>query len=280
MGHGYHWEAAAGAGEDVIANWIPAIVHKGSVIGRSTYLCDDGEHPPREEQCFGVAYPDGPFRFVALISTNSVSEPKSNIVFTAYPFPHDGCVNSLTIKSAVDWVNPNEGIVNASTESAEFSFFDPLYFLNKSSYKIGYKADFIITALSYVFRACEQHEIKVDGGPLLEIERANALKEDPNADINKITTVSLSLEHACWLMPADAKSDYYFRGIPEFVERIEADGQGFYKVTIVLARPEETDFRAAVYASEAILDGYIPKVGEPVEGVLWLQGRPSEDAIA
>ncbi len=281
MGHGSHWEAVAGATENAIKEWIPTVVQKGSILGDSTFVFDDGENPPREEKCIGIVYPDGPMRFLALISTDSLSDPKSNFLFSAFPFPHEGCLNSIEIDSIEDWCNPIEGIVEGSTKGgASVSFFDPLYFLNKSRYQSGVSVDFIITALAYRLRPCEQQEIQIDGGPLLEMERKRALEENPDADISQIKTVSVSLEHACWMMPTDVKDDFEFRGIPETVEKVEVGGQGFYKVTMILTRPDDIDFRVAVYASEAILDGFVPFVGQPVEGFLWLQGRLADDSTA
>lgn len=281
MGHGSHWEAVAGATENAIKEWIPIVVQKGSIVGESTFLFDDGENPSRDEKCFGIVYPDGPMRFLALISTDSLSEPKSNFLFSAFPFPYEGCVNTIEINSSEDWCNPIEGIIEGSTSGgASVCFFDPLYFLNKPRYESGSSLDFIITALAYRLRPCEQQEIQIDGGPLLEEERNRVLEKNPEADVSEIKSVSVSLEEACWLMPTDVKDDFEFRGIPEAVERIEVGGQGFYKVTMVLTRPDDIDFRVSVYASEAILGGFVPSVGQSVEGFLWLQGRPADDFAA
>lgn len=281
MGHGNHWEAVVGASDDAIMQWIPTIVAKGTIVGDSTFLFDDGENPPREEKCFGILYPEGPMCFLALISTDSLKEPKTNFLFTAFPFPYEGCVNSIEIDAAQDWCNPIEGIIEGATKGgASVGFFDPLYFLNKSSYRSGVSANFIITALAYQLRPCEQQEIQIKEGPLLEMERERALEENPEADVSEIKTVTVSLEGACWLIPTDVKDDFEFRGIPEAVERIEVGEQGFYKVTMVLTRPDDTDFRVPVYVSEAILNGFVPSVGQPVEGFLWLQGRLADDSSA
>lgn len=281
MGHGSHWEAIAGSTETAIKEWIPTIVQNGSIVGDSIFLFDDGENPPRDEKCIGIVYPEGPMRFMALISTDSLSDPKSNFLFSAFPFPHEGCLNPIEIDSIEDWCNPVEGIIEGSTKGgASVSFFDPLYFLNKSRYRSGVSADFIITALAYRLKPCEQQDIQIDGGPLLEMERKRVLEENPEADIDQIKTVSVSLEHACWIMPTDVKDDFEFRGIPESVEKFEVGGQVFYKVTMVLTRPDDIDFRVPVYASEAILDGFVPSVGQPVEGFLWLQGRLAADVAA
>ncbi|MDX2082079.1 MAG: hypothetical protein SFU53_14940 [Terrimicrobiaceae bacterium] len=274
MGHGSHWESVTGSAEDAIKEWIPTVIQKGTMVGESTFLFDDGEYPPRLEKCFGIVYPGDSMRFLALISTNSLSDPKSNFLFSAFPFPHDGPVNSIEIDSVEDWCNPIEGIVEGTTKGgASVSFFDPFYFLNKSRYRNGDSADFIITALAYRLQPCEQQEIQIDGGPLLEEERKRVLEQNPDADVTEIKSVSVSLEEACWLMSTDVKDDFEFRGIPESVEPLKVGGVKFYKVTMVLIRPDDIDFRVAVYASEAILGGFVPRVGQSIEGFLWLQGR-------
>lgn len=38
-------------------------------------------------------------------------------------------------------------------------------------------------------------------------------------------------------------------------------------------RPIDNEFRLPVYVSERNLNGYEPRIGEDVEGVLWVQGR-------
>ena len=43
---------------------------------------------------------------------------------------------------------------------------------------------------------------------------------------------------------------------------------------VILMRPDDEDFRTILYASEHVLKGYKPQVGDSIRGVLWLQGYP------
>jgi hypothetical protein len=42
---------------------------------------------------------------------------------------------------------------------------------------------------------------------------------------------------------------------------------------MIVMRPDDNEFRLPVFVSEYALEGYVPRLGEDVEGVLWLQGQ-------
>ena len=74
----------------------------------------------------------------------------------------------------------------------------------------------------------------------------------------------------------DARDDAQFQGVIESIDTFEHDGQKVYRLEMVLMRPGDEEFRIPVYASERALDGYEPRLGEDVEGVMWVQGRRIE----
>ena len=59
----------------------------------------------------------------------------------------------------------------------------------------------------------------------------------------------------------------------EAIDAFEHDGQKVYRLEMVLMRPDDEEFRLPVYAAEHVLDGYVPRLGDDVQGVLWVQGR-------
>jgi hypothetical protein len=67
--------------------------------------------------------------------------------------------------------------------------------------------------------------------------------------------------------------DAQFQGVIDALDSFEHDGQRIYRMEMVVMRPDDEEFRIAVFASEYVLDGYVPRLGEDVEGILWLQGR-------
>lgn len=278
MNHGDHWEAITGSAEDAIKEWLPALTRHGRLIGTSVFSFDDGENPPRLEKCAGLVHPEGPLRFIGLVCTDSLSKPPANVLFSAFPYLSEGNVHAIQI-TGIEEDESNEGVIEGSVKGdASVSFFDPLYFLNKTQYRPGTTANFTIAALAYVLRRCEKNSIEVTGGPLLEMERERVLEKNPDTDVNEITSVPLSLERACWMMPREVNGDFEFRGIPESVECLKVGEQVYYKLEMVAMRPDDEDFRITLYVFEAVLKNYVPKVGEAVEGVLWLQGTLVRDA--
>lgn len=112
---------------------------------------------------------------------------------------------------------------------------------------------------------------------MIEIERQRLLEENPNADISEVNSVTVSLEEACWLMPTKVEDDFEFRGIPKEIKPIEIEGAEFLQVKMTLIRPDDIDFDVMVFASRKVLGNYEPKLGEAVEGFVWLQGHLIEN---
>jgi hypothetical protein len=46
-----------------------------------------------------------------------------------------------------------------------------------------------------------------------------------------------------------------------------------YRLRVDLTPDEDDSLRIHLYASEAILNGYVPRVGDDAGGVFWMQGR-------
>ena len=49
-------------------------------------------------------------------------------------------------------------------------------------------------------------------------------------------------------------------------------GVKLYIMTTVFVGHGEKEIRGTLYASERILNGYAPKVGDDVQGILWMTG--------
>ncbi len=81
---------------------------------------------------------------------------------------------------------------------------------------------------------------------------------------------------AYWLRRIQLRSFEVREGVIEAIDTFEHDGQKVYRLQMVLMRPGDEEFRIPVYASERALDGYEPRLGEDVEGVMWVQGRRNE----
>jgi hypothetical protein len=116
---------------------------------------------------------------------------------------------------------------------------------------------------------------EVKEGPMWEIERDRRLADGKSPkEANR--PVEIHMTGASIFLPRggdENPDDAQFQGVIDALDSFEHDGQRIYRMEMVLMRPDDDEFRIAVFASEHVLDGYVPRLGEDVEGILWLQGR-------
>ncbi len=67
--------------------------------------------------------------------------------------------------------------------------------------------------------------------------------------------------------------DAEFSGVVEAIEVFTHSEVEMYRLELVVMRPEEEAFKLPVFVSESVLDGYVPRLGEDVQGVMWIQGH-------
>lgn len=108
-----------------------------------------------------------------------------------------------------------------------------------------------------------------------QMERERRLKEgETEAEASR--PVEIHMTGASIFLPKGGEEnpdDAQFQGVIDALDSFEHDGQRIYRMEMVVMRPDDEEFRIAVFASEYVLDGYVPRLGEDVEGILWLQGR-------
>ncbi len=160
---------------------------------------------------------------------------------------------------------------------ASISFFDPEFFKNRHIYESGKAYDFSVAGIAYVLKPAKQQSLTIDEGPILEMERERLLEEDPNADPNSIIPVELSLAEMRCLLPRELADDSEFRTVIDEAGYFEVEGHGVFRLRATMMIPDDHHFDINLYASEAVLEGYRPKPGDSIEGVLWLQGRLASD---
>lgn len=278
MGHGNHWDALEGDVERTVARIIPMVLDSGKIIDSVSFQYEPEDGPPRIETAHAFEHPPTPLRFMALVATDSSGPETRNFLFSAYPFCADGCVNRIRFNEAVDWCNPIEGIVHGTfNDCAHVSFFDVDYYKNGKGYEPGKEYDFAIAGIAYRLQKTVRNSIVVSEGPLIDMERKRRLAEDPNADVEKITSVELSLKDLRCLLPQEQRDDAEFQTVVETVDYLDVEGIRLCRIRATLMIPDDKPFDAYIYASEAVLNDYRPQKGDSIQGIIWLQGRLVSD---
>jgi len=218
----------------------------------------------------GLKYLDSPLSFIALVAMDLCD--KNTALWSGYPFCSEGIDNGLVVDSIDRWDNGIEGLFTAHTsDGGIFSFFDPLFFLDKDQLKVGEERMFTLAALAYVLRKSEQMSIVIDKGPLLEIEREQQLRDNPGSEPPSSVTVSLS-GMAAFMPHNEYPDDADARFTIEEVSEFRVAERAFIRLTGIVMRLDGRDVRLTVYVSRETLEGYTPRVGDDVEAILWVQG--------
>ena len=275
-GHGSHWTAAVPNREDnTVEELLRWVCKDGKTAGEAgfNFRLEDGS--TRAEKAHGILHPDTPLRYLLLVVTDSSRGKEQNEVASGYPYCLDGCVNRIRVDEITTWRNGVEGIVHGTMRGGQgVNFFDVDYFKNHAVYQPGKAYDFSVAGLAYKLGKATQNKMVITEGPALDLERERVLEQDPAADISKITSVELSLEHLRFLVCDDkVVDDAEFRTIVDEVGYFEVADIGYYRIRAILTGPNDCDFPGYIYVTEAVLQGYRPQKGDSIEGCLWLQGR-------
>ena len=275
-GHGSHWTAAVPNRDDnTVEELLRWVCKNGKIAGEAEFDFRFKNGSTRPEKAYGILHPDTPLRYLLLVISDSSRGKGQNEVASGYPYCMDGGINRIRVDQITTWSNCVEGIVHGTMRGGQnVNFFDVDYFKNHAIYQTGKAYDFSIAGLAYKLCKATQNKMVITEGPALDLERERVLGKDPAADISKITSVELSLEHLRFLVCDDkVVDDAEFRTIVDEVGYFEVADIGYYRIRAILTGPNDCDFPGYIYVTEAVLQGYRPQKGDSIEGCLWLQGR-------
>ena len=271
-GHGDHWCAVYGDDSD-----IESVVRRDLVEAKriDTYPCADIVNgTERAEELTCLRWGNGPIVEDMLVVTDSV---KSTHTFVSgYPVLSNGIVHSAIVRKVEPWEGGIEGWlhVDVTAEEVGLAFFDVRYYAGSANLQPGQKVDVCVAGLAYSLRPMAQTSIEVREGGLWEMEKQRRL-DDGESSEEASRSVTLMLAGMAMLIPRSGEQcgDAEFSGVVEAIEVFTHSEVKMYRLELVVMRPEEEAFKLPVFVSESVLDGYVPRLGEDVQGVMWIQGH-------
>ncbi|MDR0479201.1 MAG: hypothetical protein LBH31_05240 [Burkholderiaceae bacterium] len=274
-GHGNHWEALYSL-SDYVQEKIKRDIEKSLLICRAD--CVDVQNgTDRTEQVTCLRWGAKQFANQILVVSNSAKQ--SNFLFSSYPVALDGVDIDVAITSVNPWEYCIEGWIHGevTSESIPISFFDTMFFTGSATFCKGDVVHYRLAGLAYSLRPIQTQFFEIINGDLWELERKRRLEAGESEEESN-RPVKMHMAGAAIFLPRsdDQCDEAEFQGVIKTLDVFEYDEQKIYRMDIVLMRPGNEEFCLPVYASERVLDGYIPKLGEDVEGVLWVQGRRPE----
>jgi hypothetical protein len=279
-GHGNHWETLYDV-DDYVKDKLARDCEGSKLVCR--YPCMDVKgNSERSEEVACLRYGDQ--RFANQVLVVSDSSDSSRFLFSAYPIALDGIVQTVTIDHLAPWEYGIEGWIHAKVagDAASISFFDTMYFAGSDQLAPGQQVDVSLAGIAYWLRPIQMRSFEIKEGPMWEMERAKRL-ENGETEKEANRPVEIHMTGASIFLPRggeDIPDDAQFQGVIEALDSFEHDGQRIYRMEMVVMRPDDEEFRIAVFASEYALEGYVPQLGEDVEGILWLQGHITGPTMA
>jgi len=260
--------------DEFTKNWIPKIIAKGHVIDsvKLTRKWFDNNYES-EEAVVILSYPDTELSFNAICVSNS--QEKTLSLFSMYPCINDGTVIELTVENIIDWGEGEdsiEGVIQAVDEKgSSFGFFDTKYYKNRNKYEIGKTYPFKVAALAYMIEPLDTKTSEITEYDKIMDFYSNVGDEPKYDDNGKIKPIVFDLSTLVALISKSEEypDDFEFQFPIDDITCFKIDDINIYRIKATFMR--EPDIDGVLYVSDKVLNHEI-SIGEPLRGVLWMQG--------
>lgn len=202
-------------------------------------------------------------------------EEKGNMLISIFPFYAWGSDVRLELKRVIIWENRVEAQIEAFWGYSEITFYDTHFIHNRVWYEAGKEYNFRLTGIAYKARPATIHEIPFKTHPdQVAWQRKVALeKELPNPEFPE----KVILENIAVFIPIDNGDidEYHFRGNIKSVEEIYGgmlDQKAYLADVTVMRFDNEDAYLKVIISEKAWQANRPPKIGDEIEGLLWLQG--------
>lgn len=269
--HGHHWSALYGDRIDIM-EIIRRDISDSKLVDRFACMDVANETEQGEEvSCLRWGTGD----VVEDILVVSDTRKQSRFLFSGYPVLRNGFRHSVIIEKVAPWKYGIEGWIHTRVTAHEISlaFFDTRYYAGSADLLPGQTVQVSLAGLAYTLEPAPQSSIEICKGALWEIARQQRL-DDGESPIEAARPVTIVTSGMAALFPrsGDECDDAEFQGVIESIREIVHDGRKLYRLEITVLHAGDDAFKIPVFASEHVLKGYVPRLGEDVRGVMWLQG--------
>lgn len=269
-GHGNHWECVTTI-ERFLETHLVNIIQTGHPgEGAEVHGIFFENTSATTEQVFSIiGNDDDDVSVIALIVSDH--EDETNEFFTSYPFIETGDIYQLRVESISEWPNQLEAVLNTVTdEGHSISFFDTKYFVNKDMYEIGKSYEFCLSALAYTAEILMERSFSFEGQQAIDFLAKTGRQPEIDADGN-VRPVVFGLSDLVAYLPRNDPfaDDCEFQSPVTYVAKAKSIDKSLYQLRITIFR--DSDISIDLYAKEELFQT-APQIGDPIRGVLWMQG--------
>ncbi len=193
----------------------------------------------------------------------------------------EGFSNTLTIRKTHAWKGGHAGEIMAEPEGfLPLWFYDPLFFRDAEGDVEGKTCEFLLSGLCYGIRRALLDELTVTEGPAYEKHALEWMKQNPDKTRLDVPALKIPLKGKTLIDVTDHYCEYQCRAnifeVDSFMFGPEKAQMKIYRFGIGFGNPEKPVY-AIIYAPERICSkGYVPKEGDDVDMVFWMQGRVAD----
>jgi hypothetical protein len=199
---------------------------------------------------------------------------KNQHLDSVFPRISEGTQYTFILDKVHRWANRSEAqLTGYIWEEREVTFFDTLYSKYRCFYAAGQTYEVILSGLAFVCKIIEQPEQMDITNP----ELVAVYKNMGVLTIKDEKTYINTKNSAAFIPTAEQydRDEYYFRAPVKSISEESIFGSVIYKIRATVARTYDahTDIDLDIFVHPRVLkDGKVPKVGDDIEGTLWLQG--------
>ncbi|MDR3243143.1 MAG: hypothetical protein LBT79_00160 [Elusimicrobiota bacterium] len=269
-GLGSQWNVFMKTKEKKFADLVEMVFSKGKI---TTYPLHYSTSEDIDSALRCGVYPHNTIAQIAIL-LHTQKEKSANII-SAFPLLQ-GYRNQLKIDNTYTWNSDFEGDVNAVwNNEIDTTFFNPFYYLDFKSLNTKKIQNICLAGLAYEISKSPDQKWTIDRGGLYEMQLKRFIQKHPNKTKDDFPLPVVYLGDCTIFIPTKYATDYTFRGHILNLNTISLLGNKITKMNIRLAsnlKYSNRDFIISLYANKEVLGEYKPKIGDNIDGTLWLYG--------
>jgi tetratricopeptide (TPR) repeat protein len=198
---------------------------------------------------------------------------------TAFPKLKTGTLVEFEVIVVQEWMNGLEATAEVElNDEQRISFFIPDYYMDRKLIKANHNFMVELAGFCYEMNKFEPVTFNIDAGPLLEEHKERLRKEGKSDAIESVPVhMNEDTNNFCRQIFSDVDDDIEFIGKIKSVRPFKFLGNDCFEIVIKFNEERYKGIKLPIYIGAHKLDDYIPKVGDTVQGVLWLQGILRKD---
>ncbi|MFB2539355.1 MULTISPECIES: hypothetical protein [unclassified Acinetobacter] len=274
--HGDHWSSIY-RDQKVLFEFLPHAITQADVFARGQAIYCDNTAESAEEKLSPITALSYAFtentQYLFLMAHDA--EKQNHQLVSFYPHLHNGLPIEVTLLEIHEWDNLLEATLLVEDEyQRQYCFFDTLYFMHKTRYKIGQRHAFSLSAMALHAQIVEETQLKLEGKQAEDFRRQYGDQDSSNEPlyINTANLVEFVANHP--RLPQLAS----FQSPITYVAESEFHNIGFYQCDIFISEESrQQGLTLPLYVRQDMLAQRKPNIDQAIRGTLWLQGHCVEE---